>query len=74
MRKARDPDRLEVRTTGNLVFVYWLYDEGTSGTLMISPQCAVDLGAALRAAGKSIIGDAEEFEKEKGKKRGRPRS
>lgn len=51
MRKHRDPDRVDVRSVGDGVFVSWLYDEGVSGTLTLTPELALELAAALKAAG-----------------------
>ncbi len=57
MRKRRDPDRLEVRPLKDEVFISWLYDEGVSGTLSLTPKVAKDLADALKAAAISITGE-----------------
>jgi hypothetical protein len=52
-----DPNGLTVHPVGESVFVSWLYDEGVSGTLELTPDLALDLAKALKAAGLSIKGD-----------------
>lgn len=58
MRKRRDPDRLDVRAIDDKeVFISWLFDEGVSGTLSLTPDTALRLSASLKAAALSTKKD-----------------
>jgi hypothetical protein len=52
MTKRQDPEKLSVYPDpdNGAVFVMWIYDAGTSGTLSLSRAAAKDLAASLVAA------------------------
>lgn len=50
MGKRRDPDRLDVKTSGDTVFIFWFYEEGSGGSMALSKEAASRLGLNLEAA------------------------
>lgn len=49
IRRQRDPDRLSVKEHNHKVFLWWLYDEGPSGTLTLSMETAKSLAVDLES-------------------------
>lgn len=59
MRAAHDPDTMKVRRLPNgRVFIWWSYDEGTSGTLSLSIEAAGRLSTELECI--KLLAEMEE--------------